>query len=145
MRFQVPQFIDVEDVIFGPFTFRQFVYILGGAGISYILFQFVPTPFIAILLIVPVMGLSLALAFYKFNGRPFVTTLEAAFHYFKKSKKYLWKKSESKNQTLAERAEEKEVSYVPINVPHLSESRLKDLTWSLGLKDNVATKQDKKQ
>jgi hypothetical protein len=145
MRFQVPQFIEVEDVIFGPFSFRQFVYILGGAGISYIIFQFVPHPFLAILLIVPVAGLALALAFFRFNGRPFISTLEAAFHYFKKGKKYMWKKSEPKSQGLAQRAEAKESSYAPITVPHLSESRLKDLTWSLGLKDNVNTKPDKKQ
>ncbi len=33
MRFEVPQFIDVEDKIFGPFTFKQFLYLAGGAGL----------------------------------------------------------------------------------------------------------------
>jgi len=149
MRFQVPQFIEVEALIFGPFSFRQFVYLVGGAGISYLLFQLIPYPFIAFILIAPVIGFSFALAFYKFNGRPFISTLEAAFRYFKRGRKYLWKKSEPKNQQSAEKKEMKEGyqerTYVPINVPLLSESRLKDLTWSLGLKDNINVTPNKKE
>ena len=34
MRFEVPQFVDIEDKIFGPLTFKQFIYIAGGAGVS---------------------------------------------------------------------------------------------------------------
>ncbi|TSC61742.1 MAG: SsrA-binding protein, partial [Parcubacteria group bacterium Athens0416_74] len=32
MQFQVPQFIEVEDKIVGPLTFKQFVFIAGGLG-----------------------------------------------------------------------------------------------------------------
>jgi len=32
MRFEVPQFIEVEDKIFGPFTWKQFIYLMGGEG-----------------------------------------------------------------------------------------------------------------
>jgi len=35
MRFEVPQFIDVEDKLFGPLTFTQFVYLAGSGGISF--------------------------------------------------------------------------------------------------------------
>ena len=42
MRFQVPQFIEVEDKIFGPLTFKQFVYVTGGVGLAVILFLFLP-------------------------------------------------------------------------------------------------------
>ncbi|TSC80302.1 MAG: hypothetical protein G01um101429_152 [Parcubacteria group bacterium Gr01-1014_29] len=31
-QFQVPQFIEVEDKIFGPLTTKQFFYLLGGGG-----------------------------------------------------------------------------------------------------------------
>lgn len=37
MQFQVPQFIEVEDKIFGPLTFKQFVYIAGGVALMYLL------------------------------------------------------------------------------------------------------------
>ena len=42
MQFQVPQFIEVEDKIFGPLTFKQFVYVLGGAGACYLLWRVLP-------------------------------------------------------------------------------------------------------
>jgi len=42
MRFKVPQFIDIEDKIFGPFSFKQFVYLAGGAGLCYIFFKTLP-------------------------------------------------------------------------------------------------------
>ena len=51
MQFQVPQFIEVEDKIFGPLTFKQFVYVAGGAGAAYLFWRILPVylslPFIA--------------------------------------------------------------------------------------------------
>ena len=44
MRFQVPQFIEIEDKIFGPLTIKQFIYIAGGAGLCFILFRFLVRP-----------------------------------------------------------------------------------------------------
>jgi hypothetical protein len=29
MQFRVPQFIDIEDKLFGPLTFKQFIYLAG--------------------------------------------------------------------------------------------------------------------
>ena len=139
MRFQVPQFIDVEDKIFGPFSFKQFVYLVGGAGIAYVFYRLLPL-FIAILFIVPILGLAGALAFYQVNGKPFIHTLEAAFHYLNKKKLYLWQKSERKNT--AESKQKKEVMterlYNPITVPRLSESRLKDMSWSIEIESETS-------
>ena len=39
MQFKVPQFLDIEDKIFGPFTFKEFVYLAGGAGLCFILYR----------------------------------------------------------------------------------------------------------
>jgi hypothetical protein len=92
MRFQTPQFIDVEDRIFGPLTFRQFVYLVGGAGFSIIFWVLLPI-YIAVFFIGPVVALSLALAFFKINNKPFIFTLEAAFHYARGHRLYIWKKT----------------------------------------------------
>ncbi|MBP9757972.1 MAG: PrgI family protein, partial [Candidatus Pacebacteria bacterium] len=78
MQFQVPQFIEVEDKIFGPFTFKQFVYIAGGLGLAYLLWRLLPT-FVAAPLVIGVMGFAVALAFMQYNGRPFMVALESAF------------------------------------------------------------------
>ena len=41
MQFKVPQFIDVEDKLFGPVTFKEFVYLAGGAGLIYVIYKLV--------------------------------------------------------------------------------------------------------
>lgn len=140
MRFQVPQFIEIEDKIFGPLSFRQFVYIIGGAGISYLIYRLLPL-YLAIIFIAPVAGLALALAFYQFNNKPFVHTLEAAFIFLTKNKLYLWRKEapkESKASPSTSQVTPSDDPYNPITVPRLSESRLKDMSWGLEVKQDLA-------
>jgi hypothetical protein len=133
MRFQVPQFIEVEDKIFGPFTFKQFVYLLGGAGLCYVLYVLLPL-FMAILLITPVVGLSLALAFYKVNNKPFVSVLEAGLRYMINPKLYIWKK-EQKNQTPELKQEAEVTPDALTNVPKLSGDKLRSISWALDVKN----------
>jgi hypothetical protein len=92
MRFEVPQFIDVEDKIVGPFTWRQFVYIAGGAGILVTLWLLLDSFFLFILIGLPIGALAASLAFQKVNNRPFSVFLESFFTYLTRSKVYLWKK-----------------------------------------------------
>ncbi len=134
MRFQVPQFIEVEDKIFGPLTFKQFVYVAGGGGICILLFTFLPS-FIAILLALPVAAFAGALAFYKYNDKPFIELVEAFFQYSLTNKLYVWRKEESTRKASSE-ATLKPIEQ--IYVPKLSESKLKDLSWSLDIKDGSA-------
>src|ERR1700722_10293288 len=91
MQFQVPQFIEVEDKIFGPLTLKQFIYLAGGAGLCFLLYEFLPH-IVAIPLMLVAAGFSAALAFYKINNKPFINVVEAAFKYFFASKLYIWKK-----------------------------------------------------
>ena len=101
MKYQVPQFIEIEDKIFGPFTWRQFLYLSGGVGLAVVMF--LTLPFIIFLILgVPLALLSAALSFYPVNNRPFSYFLEAIFNYAKGQKLYLWKrKTETiyKNET----------------------------------------------
>jgi|SRR5581483_12202064 len=143
MRFQVPQFIEVEDKIFGPLTLKQFIYLLGGAGISFIIYNIIGSLFISVILILPVMAFSLALAFYKINNKPFINVVESAFYYFFGSKLYIWKKVEK--SVVAKKVEQAQAP--DFYVPKLSDSKLKDLTWSLDIKQsqNPAQSQAGKQ
>jgi len=130
MRFQVPQFIEIEDKIFGPLTFKQFVYLAGGGGICVAIFYLLPR-FIAIILIMPVAVLALALTFYKVNNKPFVNMLEAVFGYVFNSKLYIWKKEQKEP-----RAKKKKEASEPLVLPQLSASKLKELTWTLGVSES---------
>ncbi len=132
MRYQVPQFIEVEDKIFGPLTFKQFIYIAGGVGASIILFTFLPN-FVAFLLSAPIAALAGALAFYKHNGKPFINLVESFFQYSLTNKLYIWKKTENQSQAHPSSSPAKPLEQ--IQIPKLSESKLRDLSWSLDIKE----------
>ncbi len=91
MRFEVPQFIEIEDKIFGPLTWRQFLYLGGGLGMAVVIFF--TTNFLVFLFFgLPLALLAGALAFYPINSRPFSFFLEALFNYLTKQRLYLWRK-----------------------------------------------------
>lgn len=93
MRFEVPQFIEIEDKIFGPLTWRQFLYLGGGIGMSIALY--LTLPFLLFVFIgLPLALLAGALAFYPVNNRPFSFFLEAIVNYLKGQRLYLWRKKE---------------------------------------------------
>lgn len=131
MQFRVPQFIDVEDKLFGPLTFKQFVYLAGGAGLIYIIYKALPL-WIAILIIIPVGILTGLLTFYKVNGKPFIFYLQAGFNYFFSSKLFIWK------QRLVHTEEKKKEEIDPVLtsiVPMTNTNKLKDLAWSLDIQE----------
>ncbi len=130
MQFQVPQFIEIEDKVFGPLTIKQFLYLAGGAGFSYILYALLPS-YISYIFILIVVGFSLALAFYKVNEKPFILMVEAAFNYVLSKKLYIWKKQDKK----IERKEEVKTENPVLYVPKLSGSKLADLSWSLDVNE----------
>jgi hypothetical protein len=135
MNFQVPQFIEVEDRIFGPLTFKQFVYLAGGAALCFIEWVYIPWHFLAVLLIAPTAGFAIALAFYKVNERSFILILEAALRYATAHKLYVWKQSEKAapgqpNTGAAGKP-------AGLAIPKLSGSQLRDLAWSLDVKEKI--------
>jgi len=135
MQYQVPQFIEIEDKIFGPLTFKQFAYVAGGAGMCFLAYRFIPSPF-SFLIVLPLGGFSLALAFHKVNNRPFIDAVESAVRYFFGYKLYLWKKQDRPHTA-------EEIAVMPkgaVYVPKLSDSRLRDLTWSLDINETIYSK-----
>lgn len=141
MQYQVPQFIEVEDKIFGPLTLKQFIYMAGGAGLSFIVYQLLPSLIFSIIPILLIMAFSGALAFYKVNNKPFINVVEAAFKYVTSAKLYIWKKKDKKpSDNPAQEAKE----YASIMVPKISDSKLKDLTWSLDIKESMYTNKNQK-
>ena len=129
MRFQIPQFIDVEDKIFGPLTLKQFIYVAGGISMAVVCVVFFGL-FFGLLLASPIVIIAFALAFYKINNRPFVHTLESAFKYATKDKLYIWRKDETEKPA----EESAGGKYSSLVVPNLSESKLKDMNWELDVK-----------
>ena len=132
MQFKVPQFIDIEDKLFGPFTFREFAYLVGGGGMIFVLYRLLPF-WVAVLPILFVAGLTLLLTFYKINNKPFIFYLQAGINYALSNKLYIWK------QRLVKEGDADEASQtIPQKtsiVPMVSQNSLKDLSWSLDVQD----------
>lgn len=135
MQFKVPQFIDIEDKVFGPFTFRQFAYLAGGAGFVYLSFKFLPI--LIALVVAPVLaGFALALTFFKYNDKPFIHVVESFIRFYTRSRLYLWHKQEQANKHAVVPEARASASRAG-----LTESKLKTLSWSLDIIDPSAPKQ----
>ncbi|HVM58823.1 MAG TPA: PrgI family protein [Candidatus Paceibacterota bacterium] len=133
MEYQVPQFIEVEDKIVGPFTLRQFIYIAGAGGLCIVAFVYLPIV-VAIIVAVPIVAFGAALAFYRVNGKPFISVIEAGFNYYKGNKLLLWKQGEG--NAGAERARKAPAPEAPKAhaEPRLTRGKLSELAWSLDVK-----------
>jgi hypothetical protein len=136
MRFQVPQFIDIEDKVIGPFTFKQFIYIAGGAGTCFVLLRVLPR-ILAIIAMIPILVISLALAFYRVNNKPFIQMVESFFRYSMGSRLYIWRRKDVVNKTQQSALATK---YLRLEVPKLGESKLKDLSWGLDVRKGEGEK-----
>ena len=132
MNFQVPQFIEMEDKIFGPLTFKQFLYMAGGIGLAFIFYAFLPL-YLALVPMLAVVLLASALSFFKVNNRPFVFTFESAIAYALKSKLYLWQKKLGAAAARPVTAPKTSAE----GLPRLSESRLSDIAWNLDVKSKL--------
>lgn len=136
MQYQVPQFIEIEDRIFGPLTLKQFLYIAGGGAVSFILWSLISIKFIAIIVVIPVASFFIALAFYRINGRPLINMVENAFSFLFSKKLYVWKKMDKP----VIKKEEVSIANEMLDVPKLSESKLKEISWSLDINSNLEKK-----
>lgn len=144
MRYQVPQFIEVEDKIFGPLTLKQFIYLAGGGGLSFLVYVFIGNFTIALVPIIFIMAVSGAFAFYKINNKPFINVVEAAFKYMLGGKLYIWKKEEKQRPETPQSAVKDAKNYASVMVPKISDSKLKDLSWSLDIKESIYSNKNQK-
>ena len=91
MQFQVPQFIEHEAKIVGPFTLKQSLFTLIPAAAVFLLFFILPTTLWVILAIL-LLGGGLASAFLKVEGKPLPIIMMHFFRFSTSSKNYLWQK-----------------------------------------------------
>ncbi len=81
MQYSVPQFIEIEDKIIGPFTLKQFLILVAGGLIILFFYSLFELGFIFFLLTLPTAGVFAMLAFGKFNGRPALVSVPAALQF----------------------------------------------------------------
>lgn len=100
-QYQVPQFVDVEDKIFGPLDTKQFIMfivaflVIGGLWVTPL------PPQVTIIIAIPILIFTILLAFYKINGHSFTWYLYSVARFFLTGKQFIWERRwEAENITL---------------------------------------------
>ncbi|OGZ95901.1 MAG: hypothetical protein A2847_01990 [Candidatus Sungbacteria bacterium RIFCSPHIGHO2_01_FULL_50_25] len=132
-RFQVPQFITVEDKIIGGFlTAKQFAYLASGVIlIVVIFFQF--TGFLALVLSFFVGASAVALAWGKISEIPVGSIVVHAVKYFIRPRVFVWKRAQTREVQKSAGEHKEEETRIQTS-PKLSHSRLSELSWTLDTK-----------
>jgi len=91
MMFSVPQFIDVEDKIAGPLTWRQLLWMIGMGAMLLVFFNLFDATLFFIIAI-PTVLLFVALAFYRPNGFPLTTFIFYAVLFIFRPKVSVWER-----------------------------------------------------
>lgn len=91
MEQPLPQFLDLQPKVAGPFTFKQLIFIAGIGVIILILFTMIPMGTF-LLVAIPLAGLAIFLAFGKIRGFPAPTVLARSFGFLFAGKVYVWHK-----------------------------------------------------
>ena len=127
-QFVVPQFIDVEDKIFGPITTRQFIILLSTGLLLFIIFKLADIA-LFIFLAVLLGGLAVVVAFVRINGQPFHFFLLNIVQTLRRPSRRLWDKSYAKAE-LTDLIQSGKFTVVEAvkEVPRMSYSRIRDLS-----------------
>ena len=91
MMFSVPQFIDVEDKVAGPLTWKQLLWMIGMGAALLVVFS-IFAPGFAIVVGIPVALLFIGLAFYKPNGFPLTTFIFHGIMFLFRPKVAVWER-----------------------------------------------------
>jgi hypothetical protein len=91
MMTSVPQFIDVEDKVAGPFTWKQLGWMFAMGAVLFLLYT-VMDPGLFYVLAVPVALFFIALAFYRPNGMAFPQFLFYSVSFLFRPKVMVWER-----------------------------------------------------
>ncbi|GIW66182.1 MAG: hypothetical protein KatS3mg095_0080 [Candidatus Parcubacteria bacterium] len=95
MRFNVPQFVTIEDKIFvGPIgvTFKQLFLVFGAFLISYASYKFLPGS-ISLIIILTSFSLAIVLGWLKINNKYILTFLPKLIKILISNRRFVWKEN----------------------------------------------------
>ncbi len=124
---QVPLFIDTEDKVAGPFTWRQLLWLGAIIVILVILWQLLDESAFYVVA-VPLILVALAFMFYRPQGVPLVNYVGYALRYFFRPRTYLWQREFRKE---SHSSKKQPVEEIPIVKKDLSVGDILSLTETL--------------
>lgn len=133
MQFQMPRFLDIEDKVIGPLTFKQFIYLGGGVGLAYVSYTYLGLTF-GFILIALFLFLGISLSFWKPNSRPAIQMFQAFLNHYTKNRMYVWQRPEYRREK--EGAKNPRVKETMITPPKtVDRGKIEALAWSLDVMD----------
>ena len=131
MQFQMPRFLDIEDKVIGPLTFKQFIYLGGGGGLAYVAYSYLGWTW-GFIFIALFLGLGIGLAFWKPNSRPATIMLQAFLTHYTKKRMYVWQRpTKFERMKKDEKTVEKEIT----NKKEFDHDKIEALSCSLDIMD----------
>jgi hypothetical protein len=91
MNYTVPQFIERETKIAGPFNLKQLIFLVSTFIADLFMYNFLPFGLFIVLGGLTTLT-ALALVFVKINGIPLTTVIKNFFLFLNRPKLYLWKR-----------------------------------------------------
>lgn len=134
MQYNIPQFIDVEDKIVGPFTAKQTLYLIVGGGILMIVFSFFDFMFFALMFLF-VVPATLAFAFWKPKGATVARWVSNIINFYTAPHLYIWRREP---ESIMFKKTQRKSSKQETEKKHISKNRIKELAWILDTSTSVS-------
>ena len=134
MQYNVPQFIDVEDKIVGPFTGKQALFMMIGFGIMLLSFTFFRLTFF-IIISIPTIILTLAFAFWKPKGFTVSRWITNVINFYTTPHLYVWRREPDGRMF---KSIQKKKAKKEIVATQVSRNRIKELAWLLDTSTSVS-------
>ncbi len=91
MRYQVPQFVDIEDKIIGPLTLKQFLIYVASVMLLVPVYL-VSDLSLFITIAVPVLAIAALFAHFRLHGRSLFTIIGHASNFMARGQVFIWQR-----------------------------------------------------
>jgi len=135
MEFTVPQFVEKEPKLIGPFTFKQFIFVAIAGAACFFLYFFIGKKNMPLFILIAILlfGGSLALAFIRIKGYTLPILIKNFFAFTIMPKIFLWhRKLIPPKVSKIKKFEKAEVEETPLKI--IEESSLQKLSTQVETK-----------
>ena len=137
MRYQVPQFTDIEDKVIGPLTLKQFLISLGTVLALVPVYLITDLP-LFVTLAVPVGGIAALFAHFKLHGKSLFVIAGQALLFMSKGQQHIWKRVAGAPLLEVKGEEYTDVDETTVSAPSLAERARELATKGRVVSDDVA-------
>ena len=133
MQYSVPQFINIEDKIVGPFTGKQVLVLIIGFMSLLVMFTFMRFGFF-IVFAIPIVIFTILFAFWKPKGYSISKWITNIMNFYTTPHLYIWRREPER---IMIKQTQKKHSGNEIVATKVSKNRIKELAWLLDTSTSV--------